>query len=169
MNRLLTVIFSFVLFQNVSFAAPDFAAKVQKAMELLKAKTDKLGPAKLEGEDTVASKKVPALYFGAQKINNNFELVDELRKEVGGTATLFVKHGAEYVRVSTNVQKEDESRAIGTVLDPKGKAIVEINKDACFYGEVEILGKPYTTGYCPIHDKDKKVIGIYYVGYLKMM
>lgn len=106
---------SLFLFQNVAFAAPDFAAKVQKAMELLKAKTAKLGEPKIEGEEAILSKKIPGLYFGTQKINNNFEIVDELRKEVGGTATLFVKSGAEYVRVSTNVQKDDESRAVGTV------------------------------------------------------
>jgi hypothetical protein len=29
------------------------------------------------------------------------------------------------------------------------------------------LGKPYTTGYDPIRDGSNKVIGIYYVGYLK--
>jgi hypothetical protein len=29
------------------------------------------------------------------------------------------------------------------------------------------LGKPYITGYKPIQDSSKNVIGIYYVGYLK--
>jgi hypothetical protein len=33
--------------------------------------------------------------------------------------------------------------------------------------EVDILGKPYITGYKPIHDASKGVIGIYYVGYMK--
>jgi hypothetical protein len=28
-----------------------------------------------------------------------------------------------------------------------------------------ILGKPYITGYEPIHDASDKVIGVYYVGY----
>jgi hypothetical protein len=28
-------------------------------------------------------------------------------------------------------------------------------------------GKPYITGYKPIRDSSKNVIGIYYVGYLK--
>ena len=59
------------------------------------------------------------------------------------------------------------TRAIGTILDPKGKAIVSINKNEAFYGDVDILGKPYITGYEPIHDAANTVIGIYYVGYLK--
>src|SRR5262245_37309149 len=53
------------------------------------------------------------------------------------------------------------------LLDPKGKAIVNINKGEAFYGEVDILGKPYVTGYDPIKDASGKVIGIWYVGYEK--
>jgi hypothetical protein len=100
-------------------------------------------------------------------MNNNFDLVDELVKKAGGTATIFVKSGDDYVRVATNMKKDDGSRAIGTVLDPKGKAITSIQKNDAFYGEVDILGKPYVTGYEPIRDPSKGVIGIYYVGYLK--
>jgi hypothetical protein len=136
--------------------------KVKAAME-----AEKLGPAKIEGSDTVTDKTVPAVYFGATKMNNNFDLVDEVVKEAGGTATIFVKSGADYVRVATNVKKDDGSRAIGTVLDPNGKAIQSVNKNEAFYGEVTILGKPYITGYEPMHDAANDVIGIYYVGYKK--
>ena len=38
-------------------------------------------------------------------MNNNFVLVDEVQKEVGGTATIFVKSGDEFVRVATNVKE----------------------------------------------------------------
>lgn len=88
-------------------------------------------------------------------------------KQAQGTATIFVKNGDEYIRVATNVKKDDGSRAIGTVLDPKGKAIEFIRKGEAFYGEVDILGKPYITGYKPIRDASQNVIGIYYVGYMK--
>ena len=142
-------------------------AKVKTAMDILKSKAEKLGPPKIEGTDAVAGKPVPAIYFGSSKQNNDFTLVDEVVKEAGGTATIFVKSGDEYVRVATNVKKDDGSRATGTILDPKGKAIVAIKKGEAFYGDVDILGKPYTTGYDPIFDAAKKVIGIYYVGYLK--
>lgn len=142
-------------------------AKVKTAMELLESMANKLGPPRIEGTDAVAGKEVPAIYFGSTKMNNNFDLVDEVVKQAQGTATIFVKSGEEYVRVTTNVKKDDGSRAIGTILDPKGKAIESIRKDEAFYGEVDILGKPYITGYKPIRDSSKSVIGIYYVGYLK--
>jgi Cache 3/Cache 2 fusion domain len=142
-------------------------AKVAKAMEILKSMADKLGPPKVDGTDAVAGKQVPAIYFGSTKMNNNFDLVDEVVKQAGGTATIFVKSGDDYVRVATNVKKDDGSRATGTVLDPKGKAIASIQKNEAFYGDVDILGKPYITGYEPIRDPSKNVIGIYYVGYQK--
>jgi hypothetical protein len=141
--------------------------KVHKSMDLLKAQAAKLGAPKIDGTDTVAGKSVPAIFFGSTKIDNNFDLVDDVVKQMGGTATIFVKSGSDYVRVSTNVKKDDGSRAIGTVLDPNGKAIVSINKNEAFFGDVDILGKPYTTGYDPIHDASGAVIGIYYVGYMK--
>jgi cache 3/cache 2 fusion protein len=137
------------------------------SMAALKAKTAKLGAPRIEGTGAVGGKDVPALYFGTTKMNNNFDLVDEVVKENGGTATLFVKAGDEYVRVATNVKKDDGSRAIGTILDPNGPAIAMIRKGDAYYGDATILGKPYVTGYDPIRDASGGVIGIYYVGYLK--
>lgn len=148
-------------------AYAESADNVKQAMTLLKEKTSKLGTPSIKGEDTVAGKPVPALYFGSTRMNNNFTVVDEVKKEVGGTATLFVKSGDDFVRVATNVQKDDGSRAIGTVLDPKGKAIAAIRGGKPYYGDADILGKPYITGYEPIRDSGSKVIGIYYVGYSK--
>jgi hypothetical protein len=141
--------------------------KVHKSMDLLKAEAAKLGAPKIEGTDPVNGVSEPAIYFGSTKINNNFALVDEVVKQMGGTATIFVKNGADYVRVSTNVPGSVNGRAIGTKLDPNGKAIVSINKNEAFFGDVDILGKPYITGYDPIHDASGAVIGIYYVGYAK--
>jgi hypothetical protein len=152
------------LFPNLAQAQD---AKVKPAMWLLESEANKLGPPKINGTDTVAGKQVPAIYFGSTKMNNNFDLVDEVVKEEQGTATIFVKNGEEYVRVATNIKKDDGTRAVGTILDPKGKAIESIKKDEPFYGEADILGKPYITGYKPIRDASKNVIGIYYVGYMK--
>lgn len=141
--------------------------RIRMAMDTLVSFASQLGAPRLDGTDTVASREVPAIYFGPVKMNNNFALVDEVVRKAQGTATIFVKSGEDYVRVATKVKKDDGSRAIGTILDPKGKAIESIRKGEAFYGEVDILGKPYTTGYKPIRDASQNVIGIYYVGYLK--
>ena len=65
--------------------------KVAKAMEILKAETAKLGAPKVEGTDQTADKTTPGLYFGSTKVNNDFTIVDKVKAEAGGTATIFVK------------------------------------------------------------------------------
>src|SRR5262245_16877157 len=157
-----------ILMSGAGYAQND--PRVTKSMEALKVKADKLGAPRVEGKEAVGGKDAPALYFGSTKINNNFDIVDAVSKEDGKgmTATFFVKSGEEYIRVSTSVPKPDGSgRAIGTILDPAGKAIVEIKQGKPFYGEVTILGTPYITGYEPMKDVGGNVIGIYYVGYKK--
>ena len=93
--------------------------KVAKAMAILKAETAKLGAPKAEGTDQTADKTTPGLYFGSTKVNNDFTIVDKVKAEASGTATLFVKSGDDYVRVSTNVPGSVQGRALGTILDPK--------------------------------------------------
>jgi hypothetical protein len=108
---------TFMLTPGVGHAQAD--PRVTKSMETLKAMTAKLGASKLEGKEAVGGKDAPALYFGTTKINNNFDIVDAVGKEDGKgmTATLFVRGGDEYIRVSISVPKPDGSgRAVGTVL-----------------------------------------------------
>src|ERR1700755_2827396 len=81
------------LLPNVGHAQMD---QVKVSMAALKARTGKLGQPKIEGTAPVAGKDVPALYFGTTKMNNFFEVVDEVVKENGGTATLFVKSGNDF-------------------------------------------------------------------------
>ena len=135
-------------------------------METLRAMTAKLGRPKLDGQEAVGGKDAPALYFGTTKINNTFDIVDAVGIHDGHrmTATLFAKIGEEYIRVSTSVPKPDGSgRAIGTVL--AGPALEAIKQGKAYYGDVPILGVPYTTGYEPIKDGSGNVLGVYYVGY----
>ena len=142
--------------------------RITKSMDALKAMTAKLGAPKLGGNEAVGGKDAPALYFGSTKINNNFDVVDEVGKEDGQgmTATLFAKGGDEYIRVSTSVPRPDGSgRAVGTVL--AGPALESIKAGKAYYGEVPILGTPYITGYEPIKDSSGAQIGVYYVGYKK--
>jgi Cache 3/Cache 2 fusion domain len=144
--------------------------RVASSLASLKAMAAKSGAPKLDGKEAVGGKDAPALYFGSTKINNNFDIVDAVSKEDGRgmTATFFVKSGDEYIRVSTSVPKPDGSgRAIGTILDPAGKAIAQIKQGKPYYGEVPILGTPYITGYEPMKDAGGSIIGIYYVGYKK--
>jgi hypothetical protein len=103
------VMASAMLAPNAGHAQAD--PRVANSMETLKAMTAKLGTPKLEGQEAVAGKEAPALYFGTTKINNNFDIVDAVGEKDGKgmTATLFAKGGEGYIRVSTSVPKPDGS------------------------------------------------------------
>jgi len=105
------------------------------------------------------------LFFGQDPITSDSPIVDRVEALMGGTATLFVRKGSDFVRVSTNVRAPDGNRAIGTLLDPTGRAKAALDKGEAFHGVVDILGKPYITGYEPIRDSAGAVVGAYYVGY----
>jgi Cache 3/Cache 2 fusion domain/Protein of unknown function (DUF4239) len=140
---------------------------VTRSMAALIARTETLGSPHLEGRDRVAGRDVPVLYFGSTKINNSFEVVDAVAKEAGGAASLFVRSGEEFVRVSTNAKKDDGSRALGVLLDPKGAAIERIKRGEAYYGESFVQDTPYVAGYEPIRDASANIIGVYATGYVK--
>ncbi len=93
-------------------------------------------------------------------INRDFTIVDETKNAVKvETSTIFMND----LRVSTNVKKLDGNRAIGTrVSIPIYNAVMRDGKT--YYGRAFVVNAWYVTGYEPIYDIDKKVIGILYVG-----
>ena len=138
---------------------------VQAGLRTLRADAARVGVPRVEGRVPLGSRDVPNLQIGDESQVMTFGLVDKVKDLVGGTATLFVKDGSEYVRVSTNVKKDDGSRAVGTVLNPEGKAYAAISSGVPYYGVVEILGHPYLTGYEPMQDSTGQTVGIWYAGY----
>jgi signal transduction histidine kinase len=138
--------------------------RVKGSMKLLMERGSGIGAPRQGNAVTVNDKTAPDLIFGSQTQANRFELVDGVTSTQGGTATLFSKEGGNFVRISTNV-KRDDKRAIGTVLDPHGQAIKAIRAGGAFYGQVDILGTPYLTGYEPMRDSQNSIVGIWYVGY----
>lgn len=149
----LAVIF-FAGMVGVSFAQADLAAKVKDSMTSLKDKLAKLGEPKADGMN---------LSFGATKINGNYAIVDELKESNGCTATVFVKKGEDFIRVSTNVVKEG-NRAVGTNLDAAGKAYAALLKGESYYGQVDVLGTMFEAGYEPLKSGND-VVGAYYIGF----
>ncbi len=138
---------------------------IQSAMKVLLQEGERIGVPETRNFTTLEGQPVPDLRLGNSPQTGNFALVDRLKQLMGCTATLFVKKGDQFVRVSTNVLKADGSRAVGTVLDPSGKAYAAIQAGQPFYGVVDILGKPYMTGYEPMQNAAKQTIGVWYVGY----
>lgn len=142
------------------------AADPKATIADLDARLAKIGAPKLEGTDMVGGKEVPALFFGNRKINNNFDVVDAIRKEHQATATVFVKAGDEFVRVSTNVLTPEGKRGTGTQL-ARNAAYEALSKGNQFCGPIDVLGTAFDACYNAIKDGSGKVIGVSYVGHKK--
>ncbi|MDB5359252.1 MAG: putative Methyl-accepting chemotaxis protein [Rhodospirillales bacterium] len=138
-----------------STVGDEMAARAQQSLDvnfklgvaLLKQK----GPAHLDGDK---------LMFGDYVANGNFEVVDQVKAIAGGTATIFQGE----TRISTNVQKPDGTRAVGTQLAAGGAHDSIFVAHKAYRGEADILGRRFFTIYDPILDAGGKVIGIWYVG-----
>ncbi len=125
----------------------------------LDARLAKIGAPKIEGTDKAGDKNVPALYFGPRKMNNNYDVVDEIKKTSGATATVFVKDGDDFVRISTNVLTPEGKRGVGTAL-ARAKAYEAVSKGESFCGTVDVLGTSFDACYNPIKGDGGKVIGV---------
>jgi methyl-accepting chemotaxis protein len=98
------------------------------------------------------------LYKGETKMNDNYDLVDQIGELTGDTVTIFQQD----TRVATNVMTDGE-RAVGTqVSDTVKQAVIE--KEENYYGEAEVVGNSYQTAYSPIKNDQGEVVGIWYVG-----
>ncbi len=148
----------------VSTAA--LAADPQATIADLDARLAKIGAPKIDGTDKAGDKAVPALYFGERKINNNYDVVDAVRKAHSATATVFVKDGDEFVRVSTNVLTPEGKRGVGTQL-ARNKAYEAVSKGQQFCGAIDVLGTAFDACYNPIKDAGGKVVGATYIGHKK--
>ncbi|MEA5112766.1 MAG: methyl-accepting chemotaxis protein [Geobacteraceae bacterium] len=99
------------------------------------------------------------LMAGNFTINGDHSLPDSLKDLCGGVATVFQGD----VRVSTNIMKDDGSRAIGTKLQgPAYEAVIK--KGSSYRGEADILGKSYFAAYDPIKDAQGQTIGVLFSG-----
>ncbi len=113
----------------------------------------------------VAGVQTPSLYLGSDVLNNNFNEVDEFKQMSGGVATVFVRSGDDFIRVSTSLTKQDGSRAIGTVLDRQGPAYARVFSGQPYIGRAVLFDRSYMTQYSPVRDAGGKVIAVLFIGF----
>lgn len=104
------------------------------------------------------------LYKGGVKISNNLAPVDKVAGLTGDTVTIFLGD----TRVTTTVRNKNGERAIGTRVSDVVAATVLKNGQE-YLGEANVVGELYQTAYKPIHDRDGKIIGMFYVGISKKL
>ncbi|CRM62720.1 MULTISPECIES: methyl-accepting chemotaxis protein [Pseudomonas] len=114
---------------------------------------------------SVAGVQTPSLYLGNEVLNNNFDEVDEFKQMSGGVATVFVRSGDDFIRISTSLTKQDGNRAIGTVLDRQGPAYQRVVGGQTYIGRAVLFDRSYMTQYSPVRDSGGKVIAVLFIGF----
>lgn len=102
-------------------------------------------------------------YMGETPLHNNFSFVDRIMELTGATATIFQKIDDGYLRISTNVKKENGNRAVGTFIPNNSPVIQTIENGQTYRGRAYVVNGWYLTAYEPIRI-DGEIRGILYVG-----
>jgi len=157
---------------NVARKVMNLAGKVSFSKETIPWK------AKNQYTKKVSEIQLPKMVVGDVWLGQNKDMqvnspvVDEVKQLVGGTCTIFQRMNEEgdMLRISTNVELKDGTRAIGTYIpkvNPDGKAnpvIATVLKGETFRGRAYVVNAWYITAYEPIRDKKNRVVGVLYVG-----
>lgn len=113
----------------------------------------------------VLGKATPTLMHDSELVNSSISKVDRFAKLSGGTATVFVKDGDDFLRISTSLKKADGSRALGTYLGKNHPGYSKLIKGEDYEGYAKLFGKDYMTVYRSIKDAQGTVVGILYIGF----
>lgn len=116
--------------------------------------------------------RVWGVLCGGKLLNRDYTIVDKIKQTVYrserykgmdvGTATIFLRD----LRISTNVQTKNGTRAIGTRVSAQVNEQV-LEKGLPWVARAFVVNDWYKTAYEPIRDIDGKIIGILYVGILE--
>ncbi len=122
--------------------------------------------------------RLPKMLVGGKWLGKNPDflktapVVDEVKELVGGTCTVFQRMNdqGDMLRIATNVENLDHTRAIGTyipVVNTDGAAnpvIDTVMKGQTYRGLAYVVNAWYLTAYEPIRDGKGNILGVLYVG-----
>jgi methyl-accepting chemotaxis protein len=158
---LLTVVGLILLGLSLTLTASHLMTREAEARALERQETNmRVAWEVLNGYGQTFAIRGDRIYVGDTALNDNFAPVDRIKTLVGGTATVFQND----VRVTTNVERPEGGRAVGTQL-ARGPVWDAVLRDGEPYrGEADILGTPFFVAYDPILNAAGEVIGVLYVG-----
>lgn len=118
------------------------------------------------------SGKLLGILYGGNMLNRDYNIVDRVKNTVYlgemykdreiGTATIFL----DDARISTNVMKENNERAIGTRVSQEVYDRVVVQGKS-WIGRAFVVNAWYMTAYEPIKNIKDEIIGMLYVGLLE--
>jgi methyl-accepting chemotaxis protein len=176
---------------NMSDAQNTLAQQmVDNALKTSRSILDESGPVTFSRNDTASwnainqftkngtTVRLPKMLVGGRWLGQNRDMdtpsmiVDKTRNLSVETCTVFQRMNpdGDMLRVCTNVEKLDGTRAIGTfipAINPDGRAnpVISAVLDGDTYrGRAFVVNAWYITAYEPIRDRNGSIVGILYVG-----
>jgi len=101
--------------------------------------------------------------INGETVQGQNTIVDTIQEKIGGTATIFQRIDDGYLRISTNIIKNDGNRAVGTNIPNSSPVAQTISEGKTFFGRAFVVNDWYLTGYSPIIINNE-VKGILYFG-----
>jgi|GEM_PF-401898 len=108
--------------------------------------------------------EISALKINKEKIYGNYVLVDKVKEATDMSCTIFQLIPGGMLRISTNVLKQDATRAIGTFIPSDSPVYQSIISGQNYVGKAIVVDKMFMTAYAPLKDKNGKIIGAIFVG-----
>lgn len=168
----LTVIFSLMI--TVSIAIICFIGYT-RASEYINAVAKQQFDTKLAADNNVLKKyienefgeilldKGKLITIKGDSIENDNDVLDKFKIDLGDEATIFRKEGDEFIRVSTSLRDENGVRMVKTNLETDKEAYKIIMGDKDYNGDEEINGITYTCSYKLINGRSGNVVGARFV------
>ncbi|MBN1830575.1 MAG: Cache 3/Cache 2 fusion domain-containing protein [Deltaproteobacteria bacterium] len=171
-TKLMAVTIGFLILTAFSLGTVSYFLTTRMAQDLV----NKTLQMKIQG-DIRSSQLYVERYFGKirfadgqlldrddEPIAGRFDMVDALQKDLGVAATIFIRDGNDFTRITTNIINGEGQRAVGTKLGTDSAAYNPVMQKSLYVGQAAILGKPYLTAYDPIINERDEVIGIMFIG-----
>lgn len=120
----------------------------------------------IDPEETVRVGPVtaPVVRVGETVVNGSAQLVDRFSETTNALATIFVRRGDDFVRVTTSIRGEDGQRPIGTLLSKDSEAYARLMEGESFTGRSMLFGTNVMGTYTPVLGDDGKVLGALFAG-----
>jgi AraC-like DNA-binding protein len=107
--------------------------------------------------------RMPLWFIGDHQLHYDTRLVDQVQQQTQSTSTVFQKIPPGYLRISTNVLKDDGTPAINTYIPNDSPVIQAVEQGKTYRGVAFVVNDWYATAYKPIRI-DGQIRGMLYVG-----
>jgi methyl-accepting chemotaxis protein len=124
-------------------------------------------------EVTLAKMLIGGQWLGQNRDSSTpSAVVDQVKLAAGGACTIFQKmnDSGDMLRVCTNVQQKDGSRAIGTYIparNPDGTpnpVVLALMRGESYVGRAYVVNDWYLTAYEPLRNTENQIIGALFFG-----